>query len=62
MTIGVGVLGTEDGSDFEDTLHITAKNHLLVKLRRLGEASFLVEIGKAEDISTTLGSTTDELR
>lgn len=61
MSVGVGVFSTEDGTDFEDSVHITAQDHLLVELRALSEASFLAEVVEAEDISATLGGTTDEL-
>lgn len=53
MAIGVGVLSTEDWSDFEDTLHVAAKSHLLVKLRGLGEAAILLEVLEFKDVGTT---------
>jgi hypothetical protein len=54
VTICVGVLSTEDRTDFKYSLHITTEDHLLVKLRRLSKACFLSEVVKAENICTTL--------
>jgi hypothetical protein len=61
VTVGVGVLSTEDWTDLENSLHVTAKDHLLVELRALSEASLLAEVVKSEDVGTTFGSTTDKL-
>ena len=53
VAVGVGVLGAENWSNFEDTLQITAESHLLVKLRGLSEASILLEVFEVEYVGTT---------
>ena len=37
MSVGVGVLRTEDGADLVDTLEVGSDGHLLGKLRRLSK-------------------------
>lgn len=59
MSVSVRVLGSEDGTDFEDSLEISAKRHLFVELWALGEASWLSEIFKSKNVGTTLRCTTD---
>ena len=54
MTIGVGVLGTENGSDLKYTLEVTAKGHLLVKLGALSKTCILFKILKSKNVCTTL--------
>lgn len=39
VAVSEGVLGTEDTADLVDALEISANNHLLVELRRLGQVS-----------------------
>lgn len=56
----VGVLGSEDGANAEDTLPASCNLELLVELGRLGEESLLAEIGEPEDIASTLRRGTDE--
>lgn len=61
VTVGVGVLSTEDGSDLEHAGETTAKGHLLVELRGLSEATVLLEVLELEHVGTTFGGATDQL-
>jgi hypothetical protein len=61
VAIGVRVFSTENWSDLEDTLHVAAESHLLVKLRGLGEATILLEVLELKDVGTTFGRSTDKL-
>lgn len=53
VAVCVRVFSTEDWSDLENTLHIAAESHLLVKLRGLGEAAILLEVLEFKDVGTT---------
>ncbi len=44
MPVSVGVLGTEDGADFVDTLEVSSNCHLLGKLRRLREERLACDV------------------
>ena len=56
----VGVLGPENGTYAEHTLPASRNLELFVELGRLGEKGLLAEITNSEDISATLGGSTDE--
>lgn len=58
----VGVLRSEDGSDFKHSLEAPAGgSHLLVELRRLGKTGGLVEILQREHIGPTFRRTAARL-
>lgn len=61
MSVCVWVFSSEDWANFEDSLHITTKHHLLVELWGLSQACFLIEILQSEYIGTTFWGTSDEL-
>jgi hypothetical protein len=61
MSIGVRIFSSENWSNLENTIKVTAKCHLLVELGALGEASFLTEVFEGENVGTTFGSSTDHL-
>lgn len=61
VSVSEGLLGSEDGADLEDSVEVGHDTHLLVELRRLGEASLLVEVLELEDVGSSLRSTSDEL-
>ena len=54
VTMGEGVLGPEDGTDFEYSLEVGHNAHLLVELGRLGKAAFPAEVLEVEDIRASL--------
>lgn len=60
MTVGVGIFGSEDGTNFKDSFEVTTEGHLLVKLWALGHASVLSEVLKVEHVGTTLGCSSEE--
>jgi hypothetical protein len=61
VAVGVRVLSTEDRSDLENTLQVTAESHLLVKLRGLSEASILFKVFQSEHVGAAFGRATNEL-
>lgn len=61
VSVGVAVFGTEDGSNFENALHVTSNAHLLVQLGTLGQVGVLLEVLDLKDVATTLGSRTHQL-
>lgn len=54
VTVCVRILSSEDGTNLEDSVHVTAEDHLLVELGALCEAGLLSEIVKSENVGTTL--------
>lgn len=58
----VGVLGSENWSDAEDTFSSTCDLKLFVELRRLSEECILAKVRQFEDIATTFGRCADEAR
>lgn len=59
MSVGIGILGSEDWSNFEYAIKVTAECHLLIKLWTLSEARWLIEVLEGEYVRATLRSTTD---
>jgi hypothetical protein len=54
MSVGVRVFSPEHRANLKDSLEITAKRHLLVELRALGEAGWLPKVFQFEDVGTAL--------
>lgn len=54
MAVGIRVFSAEDRADLEHSVHVSAEDHLLVKLGALCEAGFLSEIFESEDVCTAL--------
>lgn len=54
MAVSIRIFRAEHGADLEHSIHVSAENHLLVKLGTLCEAGFLFEIFKTEDVCTAL--------
>jgi len=44
VSVSETVLGSEDGTNFEDSVEISHNAHLLIQLRGLGKAGFGVEV------------------
>lgn len=61
VSVGKTVFGSENWTNFENSVEISHNAHLLVELGRLGEAGFSVEVLHLEDVGTTFGSTGNEL-
>ena len=55
MSRGVGVLGSENGTNTVNPLATTSNLKLLVELRRLSKVGVLVEVLHLENVCTTLG-------
>ena len=62
VTMGEGILGTENRGYFKNTFQITTNGHLFVELRRLGQKGFRFEVGHLEHVTAPLRSGTDQLR
>ena len=62
VTMSERVFGSENGTDFEDTLEVRHDTHLLVELGRLGQACGLVEIFETENVRSSLRRSSQELR
>ena len=56
VTMGVAVLGTEDGADLKDTAEVGRDAHLLGQLGTLCEEGVSAKVVDLEDLSTRLGS------
>jgi len=54
MTVSVRLLSSENWTNLKDSLQITAKSHLLVKLWTLSKTSFLSEVVELEHIGSSL--------
>lgn len=61
VTMGEWVLCSENWTDFKNTLEVTHNTHLFVKLGRLCETGFSVEIAETEYIWSSFWSTSDQL-
>ena len=53
MSVRVGVLSSEHGSDLENALKITTQSHLLVELGALGKTCILFEVFQTEHVCTS---------
>lgn len=53
MTVGKGVLSSENRSDFKHSVEVCHQAHLFVKLGRLGETSVSLEVLELEHIRTS---------
>ena len=62
VTVREGLLGTEDGGDFEHTLKVGCNRHLLVQLWRLRKAGILAKVLQTEHVGTTLAGARNQLR
>ena len=62
VTVGVGVLGPEDGSHGEDLAKVTGDRHLLVQLRRLRQEGLALEVGDGEHARAALRGRGDDVR
>ena len=54
VAMGEGVLGPEDGANFEYSLEVGHDAHLLVELGRLGKAAFPAEVLEVEYVRASL--------
>mmetsp|Transcript_3478 Transcript_3478/g.8301 ORF Transcript_3478/g.8301 Transcript_3478/m.8301 type:complete len:331 (+) Transcript_3478:164-1156(+) len=61
MAMSVAGFGTEDGANLKNAAKISTDGHLLVKLRRLGQGSILVEILELEHSRSALAGASNEL-
>lgn len=55
VSVGIRVLGSEDGTNLEDTFHVRSDTHLLRKLRTLREVRRSTEVVDFEYCGTGLG-------
>lgn len=62
VSVSVGILGSEDGTNLVHLLHIGCNGHLLGQLRRLGQERRAAEVVNLEDGRTGLGSRGLEFR
>lgn len=62
MAVGVAVLRTEHRRNLKHAFHVTSNAHLLVQLWTLSQVSAALEIFDLEDVATTLGGSTHQLR
>lgn len=61
VSVSVGVLGSEDGSNLKHSLKVTRHEHLLVQLGRLGQEGITLEVVELENVSSTLGGGSNHL-
>jgi hypothetical protein len=62
MSMSEWIFSSEDWTNFKYTLEISHNTHLFIKLRRLGKASFSVEVTETKNVWSSLWSTSDQLR
>ena len=59
--MGVGVLGTEDGTDLVDTTEIGSNGHLFCQLGRLGQECRATKVVDLEDTGSRFSGSTLQL-
>jgi len=62
VAVRVGVFGTEYGTNLENALQVTTESHLLIELRALSEAAWLIEVHEVEHVGAAFRRATDKLR
>ena len=62
MAMAKCIFRPENRSYLKDSLKISHHAHLLVELRRLGEASRTIKVIELENIASALGSASNQLR
>jgi len=62
VTMGVAVLGSENGPNRKDPLKVTRNGHLLVKLGTLGKVGRVLKVGNRKDVCPTLTRRRNDFR